>query len=156
MNLPQSKKKIYLFADAPFRDRKFQCSWDDVFIKLKYKRKRKTFYPCLISLCELESELFLDKDCQTQHPELNYFEDIARLENIKTLFQNSKEKYFIDDEGEVPANIYINEEFIDREIAERAIEFFLKKKGFLSAGTIPAFKWNNPKFFITPISLNLR
>jgi len=148
------KKTIKLYCHGPIAfGSQYRSPWEDVWIKyFSGKRKKVSEGPCIISRSDLQGQIdFHERRSESADSEWRR-EIVEDLLRVKSEFSQGNKFALMDPDMETATpDIYVNEEFVDKKLAEEAIEWYLKKKGVLKDK--PRFQWDKPdrSFVITPV-----
>lgn len=133
------KKNIRIHCYGPVAlGNKYKSSWEDVWISyFSGKRRIVEEGPCIVGMSYLQSEL--EYESNDYHDEY-----VIGLLRIKDELLQGSEFALLDPSmaSDIP-EIYVRQRWVDHHIVEKAIKWYLTKKGILKSE--PRFKWNKIK-----------
>ncbi len=147
----RGKKTVRIKGMTPhavYRD--YRSPWDDVWIDFKNRRRKVHFGPCIESSGNLRfaiesAERILDylirEDCSIESV-TEQCEYLAELEAIAQHFASGGEIFVHDVHEPGCPDIYIRGEYLTRGRIERALELFLRRRGYLKGAV--RFSWVRP------------
>ena len=156
------KKRILLKCYSPLSiDPTAECGWDDVW--LVFKNRRKTIYlgPCVHGLEDLKRDIeinehIINEEKSVIKPDKELINEVQvdldkNLDTLKRLTTNESVVWFDYPDNPGCSEIYINVPLIKQSDVEKAIHFYLTKKGYLKAGAVAKFIWQRPRIFCYPM-----
>jgi len=147
----KGKKTIRIRTLSPhavYRD--YRSPWDDVWIDFKMRRRRVHFGPCI----ESSGNLMVAIDCaerslevmrELDHRASSIAEQEEYVDELRAIARHFADggEFFVHDVHEPGCpDIYVRGEYLTRERIERALELFLRERGYLK-GTV-RFNWVRP------------
>lgn len=137
-----SKKTIRLFCYGPIAcDKQYQSPWEDVWIQYHDKRKVVKEGPCIMGFGTLKHDI----EVAEKYKDTEHLEDLRRVE-----VELKSSRFALIELNNGLVDIYTNAQYITRDSAEEAIDWYLRGKGILKSE--PRFKWEKPgKLIVTPV-----
>jgi hypothetical protein len=136
------KKNIKMICYGPIAfGPEYQSSWEDVWIRY-FSGKRKVIQegPCIICKEDLSCEIEIN---ERRLPVSDWKEEqLDELRKVEEEF-NKGNKFVIVEVAPGLPDIYVNSGYINRQLAEEAVEWYLKRKGVLKSK--PRFRWEKRK-----------
>ena len=154
-------KLVHSICHDILNDGRSQVGWSDVWIRFTTKpnRKKARYGLTLIGKKDLESEIYLDKQCIERAKTKNDLELVKEFEQSlreqQSILETLKYSEFAVDDINNPyqtPSVYINQDYFDKKDANQMIDYFIRQLGFQGAKV----KWqrDKSKVRLIPITLN--